>query len=149
MGRAIRGGVAIMLATMCSSMANARHVDWPNIHEGLWEFTISYHMPGTMLRQTESYTDTRCISRNDPMPRIERSGQECTSVLQDHFGRSVSWQVNCSSQWEMVHGMGRMHYIDNTARGNVFMQIMGPIAPPQPMVFEINGRRLGDCEKGK
>lgn len=126
-----------------SASAGATH-SGPEISEGLWEFTIRYDVMGVPYRSAP-YMDTRCITDADPIPRIERPGHECTATADDHLGRIVSWAINCSSDGEMVQGMGRMSYRRDRADGNVFMQALGPNAAPQPVVFTISGRRLGNC----
>lgn len=112
---------------------------------GKWEFDIQYNFVG--LPQTfPSYSTVQCLDEANPVPDISRVGHECRQALQGEFGRTYTWQLNCSTEWEMVHGMGRIHYREEKATGDVHLQVINPFNPPQPMVFYIEGRRLGNCD---
>ncbi len=116
------------------------------IRSGEWEFSIEYRLAG-VPQEFPGYTHTQCITPRDPIPRISRPGHECNAALQGVFGRSANWLLNCSTTWEMVQGMGRIHYWDNEAEGNIHLQIMGPQNPPQNMHYNIEGRYLGPCKE--
>ncbi len=117
---------------------------WNDFEEGLWEFEVRYEVTGDPARFAP-YTTTRCLSRDEPFPRIEREGQECKLHRQPALGRSVSWIVNCSSDWEMVHGQGRMTYVRDHGNGSLYVQILGPSSSPYNMVFHLRGQRVGEC----
>lgn len=117
-----------------------------SIQKGLWEFDIEYDFIG-VPQHFPSYKIRKCVTAADPAPTISRPGQSCNEVLQGRFGRTFTWQVNCSSEWEIVQGMGRIHYIGERARGDVHVQASNPFNPPQPIVFRIRGERLGVCEE--
>lgn len=112
---------------------------------GQWEFEVWYNFVGVPQR-FPSYTQVQCISEGEPIPDISRAGHECRQQLEGEFGRTYTWQLNCSTDWEMVHGMGRIHYWGERARGDVHLQVINPYNPPQPMVFHIKGQRLGECQ---
>jgi hypothetical protein len=115
-----------------------------SINEGLWEFDIRYDFIGIPQHFPE-YAKKQCISTAAPVPTISRPGQECGDRLQGRFGQTFTWQVDCTTEWEMVQGMGRSHYLGNQAIGDVHLQVLNPFNPPQPMLFRLRGRRLGDC----
>lgn len=138
MGRKI-GLTLLMLWGASSAQAEMRFT------EGLWEFAIRYDFIG-IPQHFPAYVTRQCVTNADPIPTISRSGQECNDSLQGRFGRTITWQVNCSTEWEMVHGMGRIHYLGDQAIGDVHLQVVNPYNPPQPMLFRIRGNRLGDCE---
>ncbi len=111
---------------------------------GSWEFDITYDLIG--LPQTfPGYTIKQCIDNSTPFPSISRPGNECKMQLQGRFGNTITWTVNCSDDWEMVQGMGRIHYNQGKAHGDVHLQILNPHNPPQMMEFRIQGRRIASC----
>jgi len=115
------------------------------VQEGMWEFDIRYDFIG-VPQHFPSYKVRQCISNNAPMPSISREGQNCTDKLQGQFGRVYTWEVNCSNEWEIVQGMGRIQYVGEKAQGDVHVQVSNPYNPPQPMVFHLNGQRIGQCD---
>lgn len=115
--------------------------------DGLWEFAIHYEFIG-IPQHFPAYDKRQCISRAAPVPAISRPGQECSDTVQGRFvGGTITWALDCSTEWEMVQGMGRIHYAGDTADGDVHLQVVNPFNPPQPMVFHIQGKRIGDCVK--
>jgi hypothetical protein len=113
---------------------------------GAWEFEVEYDLIG--IPQTfPRYSVKQCMNEANPFPNIARSGDECQMQMQGHFGRTYTWMVNCSTSWEMVQGMGRIHYFRDRARGDIHMQIINPHNPPQSMIYRIKGRYLGECEE--
>jgi hypothetical protein len=114
--------------------------------EGLWEFDVRYDFIG-IPQHFPSYKVRQCMTADAPIPTISRPGQNCTDHLQGQFGRTYTWQVNCSTEWEMVQGMGRIHYLGDRAQGDVHVQVLNPYNPPQPIVFRLRGERLGECEQ--
>jgi len=118
----------------------------PGLSPGSWQFDVSYDLIG--VPQTfPSYSITQCLDENSPFPSISRPGHECQMQMQGHFGRTYTWMVNCSSDWEMVQGMGRIHYFRDHTNGDVHLQILNPHNPPQMMVFHLEGRYLGPCKE--
>ena len=116
------------------------------LQEGKWKFDIRYDFIGIPQHFPE-YSKTQCITLDDPLPDISRPGHECTKQLQGQFSRTYTWVENCSTDWEMVQGMGRIHYWGEQAQGDVHLQVVNPFNPPQPMVFRIRGQRIGNCEE--
>ena len=114
------------------------------LNSGSWEFDIKYDLIG--LPQTfPGYSQTQCIDSSSPFPSINRPGNECRAQLQGQFGNTYTWTLNCSDDWEMVQGMGRVHYQQETAHGDIHLQILNPHNPPQMMEFSFKGRRVGEC----
>ena len=114
---------------------------------GSWEFDIKYDLIG--IPQTfPGYTVKQCMDAKTPYPSISQPGREdeCQAQMQRSFARTYTWMMDCSSDWEMVQGMGRIHYYGEKARGDVHLQILNPHNPPQSMVFRIKGRHLGECK---
>lgn len=111
---------------------------------GNWKFDVSYDLVG--IPQTfPGYTIQQCLDDGTPFPTISRPGHECQMQMQGRFGRTYTWMVNCSNDWEMVQGMGRIHYRREEAKGDVHLQILNPHNPPQMMVFHMEGHYLGPC----
>ena len=136
--------MASLLCTAVSVMPSTVPAD-TEVIDGLWEFNIRYELIGVPQKMPE-YLSKQCITESAPIPAISREGQECTERVQGRFGRTFTWQVDCSTEWEMVQGMGRIHYAGKEASGDVHLQVVNPYNPPQPMVFHLNGKRLGACE---
>jgi hypothetical protein len=141
MNKAYAGGIAALLLFLALP-AQAQM----SIEEGLWEFDVRYDFIG-IPQHFPSYKVKHCVSADSPIPKIARPGQNCTDSLQGRFGRTFTWQVNCSTEWEIVQGMGRIHYLGDHAQGDVHVQVSNPFNPPQPILFRIRGERLGDCEE--
>lgn len=136
----------LLLACGAASAARAdSNPFWDDFEEGLWQFEIDYQIVGAPRLPGQRYASNRCLTRDDPYPRIEREGQECRLSRQPPVGRSLSWSVNCSSDWEMVNGQGRMHYVRDHGSGDIRMQIHGQASPPYEMVFHLRARRIGAC----
>lgn len=123
-----------------SAMAERQPIQYGN-----WSFDVEYDLIG-IHQEFPGYTINQCIDSNMPYPNISRPGNECGMTMQGRFGRTVTWMVNCSTDWEMVQGMGRMHYHRDRAQGNIHMQILNPHNTPQSMVFRIRGHYLGPCD---
>ncbi len=112
---------------------------------GNWEFEVSYDLIG--IPQTfPGYTVKQCLDTTTPFPNISRPGNNCQTQLQGRFGRTYTWMLNCSDDWEMVQGMGRIHYRQGEAHGDVHLQILNPHNTPQLMKFRIKGKRTGPCD---
>ncbi len=139
-----KGGMAGSLMAILSVMSSTVHAD-TEVIDGLWEFSIRYELIG-MPQKLPEYVSKQCITESAPVPSISREGQECAERMQGRFGHTFTWQVDCSTEWEMVQGMGRIHYAGKEASGDVHLQVVNPYNPPQPMVFHLNGKRLGACE---
>jgi hypothetical protein len=136
------GRTAGLLLVLASQSCLAEKME---IETGLWEFAIRYEFIGVPQHFPE-YVKKQCISAAAPVPAISRPGQECKDTLQGRFGQNtLTWELDCSTDWEMVHGMGRIHYDGAKASGDVHLQVLNPYNPPQPMVFRIKGKRLGNC----
>lgn len=138
----MRTGAIVSLMVLFPLLSQAA----PVLEEGKWKFDISYDFIGIPQHFPE-YSKTQCITRQDPLPEISRPGHECTRQLQGRFSRTYTWFENCSTDWEMVQGMGRIHYWGEEAHGDVHLQVLNPFNPPQPMIFRIRGKRLGDCDR--
>ena len=112
---------------------------------GSWEFEVTYDL--ISVPQTfPSYSVSQCLDEATPFPNIPRPGNPCQTQLQGHFGRTYTWTLNCSDDWEMVQGMGRIHYKNEQAQGDVHLQILNPHNSPQLMEFRIKGKRTGACD---
>ena len=138
--------VSILLPGIMILLSNSASGEWPALQTGVWEFDVDYDLIG--IPQTfPHYTITECISDEHPYPTISRPGDECQSLPQGQFGQTYTWSMNCSTNWETVQGMGRMHYFRNRAHGDVHLQIFNPQNPPQMMVFRLEGKYTGrQCE---
>jgi len=116
------------------------------VEEGLWRFDIRYELIG--IPQTfPSYQKTQCITKEKPVPDISRRGHECKTHLRGTFGQMETWQIDCSNDAETTQGMGRIIYDKDKATGDVHIQIVSTISPPEFMVFYVQGKRLGACKK--
>ena len=116
----------------------------PPFAPGSWTFEVSYDLIG--VPQTfPGYTVTQCLDEASPFPNISRPANPCQTQLQGRFGQTYTWTLNCSDDWEMVQGMGRIHYSQGQAEGDVHLQILNPHNTPQLMEFRIKGKRSGPC----
>lgn len=114
------------------------------INAGKWAFNVEYDLIG--IPQTfPGYTLQECLSEEKPFPSISRPGDECEMNLQGRFGSLYTWTLNCSDDWEMVQGMGRIDYNGESAAGDAHLQIVNPHNAPQMMEFRIQGKRQGNC----
>jgi hypothetical protein len=129
---------AVALGPQSAAMASEES------YEGSWKFRVHYDLIG-IPQNFPGYTTVQCITQATPFPNISRQGNECETMLQGRFGSMVTWTVNCSDDWEMVQGMGRITYHQGKAQGDVHLQIINPHNSPQMMEFTIEGQRLGPC----
>lgn len=133
------GGIVFLLL---SSPLRAEMV----LREGLWAFDVHYDLIG-IPQHFPSYRVKQCISADAPIPKISHPEQQCKERLQGRFGHMYTWQVDCSNEWEIVQGMGRIHYLGDHALGDVHIQVSNPFNPPQPILYRIHGEWLGKCDK--
>ncbi len=139
MNKALLGGIGLMLLTppLQAEMG---------FQEGLWEFDVRYDFIG-IPQHFPSYKIRQCMRADAPIPTISRPEQQCREKLQGQFGRTYTWQVDCSNDWEIVQGMGRIHYLGDHAQGDVHIQVSNPYNPPQPILYRLRGERLGRCKE--
>lgn len=132
------------VGTLCALLLSPL-ISFAESPSGSWRFDVEYELIG--IPQTfPSYQITQCLNMNTPYPNISRPGHECQLQLQGRFGRTYTWMVNCSTDWEMVQGAGRIHFNGKQASGDVHLQILNPHNPPQHMVFHIKGQHQGNCK---
>ncbi len=112
--------------------------------KGAWRFNIEYELVG-LPQKFPAYQFEQCLDSGPPIPNINRPGNECKVELQGIFDTLHTWTLDCSDDWEMVQGMGRINYTGSGARGEVYLQILNPHNPPQIMSYTINGTHLGRC----
>lgn len=115
------------------------------VKTGLWEFNIRYDYIG-MHQKLPGFVTKQCITEATPVPSISRVGQECRDRVQGRFGQTFTWAVDCSTEGETVQGIGRINYDEEVASGDVHLQVLNAFNLPQPMVFHLKGKRLGDCQ---
>ena len=109
-----------------------------------WLFDISYDIPG-VAQTFPPYRRDQCLTAAAPVPDVSNPGQHCTTLLHGRFGNTLTWQIDCSSEWEIVQGAGRVTFNGESAGGNVQFQILSPFNAPQYMVFHIEGKPGGSC----
>ncbi len=135
---------ALALLSTTSALAAAAEPTPFMPKEGLWRFTVSYRLMG-IPQEFSDYQIEQCLSPSDAIPHIERH-TECSHTPHHGFmPQPLLWFVDCSSDEELVHGQGRLHFMGDRAHGNVFMQVLANTNPPQAMVFELEGRYVGAC----
>ncbi len=113
--------------------------------DGLWEHEIRYELSGTP-QVFPTYVRTHCVSAQHPIPNISRPGHECTVSPKSWDGQKIVWSLDCSTDTEIVQGMGTADYAGDQLEGNVYLQILSATNPYQSMVFTITGKRVGPCE---
>lgn len=135
--------VSILSMTLLSPMLGMASPQ-SEFEHSQWEFEISYSLIG--VPQTfPIYKLSQCIDSSSPFPSINRPGNECKAQLQGEFGNTYTWSLDCSDDWEMVQGMGRIHFMGGEAHGDVHLQILNPHNPPQIMEFLFKGKAIGGC----
>ena len=135
-------GVLAFAVFMLASEAQARM----DIHEGLWEFSVGYQLPGAYQNYPQ-YTIRQCMTADDPIPRFTLQNQDCQSTLYRNINGSVTWQMTCTNDTEMVQGMGHVSYWEDEFYGTVNLQIMGPYhVHQQPMYYTLYGQYVGPCK---
>jgi len=110
-----------------------------------WSFDIRYNIGG-VAQPLAAYHHEQCLTEASPVPDIAKPGQSCTTRLHSRFGNTLTWQIDCSSDWEIVQGVGRISFEDGHAGGKVHLQILSPVNAPQQMVLNIEGRAAGRCD---
>ncbi len=134
-------GLAVATSFATAAEPSKKQAD---LEPGLWQFHIQYDVMG-MPQTFEPYTTTRCISHDDPLPQVRRSGQECLQAQKPSVGNTIRWELDCSTDAELVHGQGRIRYVRNRGNGEVYVQTLGVSSPPYTMAFHIQGERIGTC----
>lgn len=110
-----------------------------------WSFDIRYNIGG-VAQPLAAYHHEQCLTEAAPVPDIAKPGQSCSTHLHSRFGNTLTWQIDCSSDWEIVQGVGRLSFEDGHAGGTVHLQILSPVNAPQQMVLNIEGRAAGRCD---
>lgn len=109
-----------------------------------WKFEIRYEIAG-IAGTFPAYHREQCLSNVAPMPDITTPGQQCSARVHGWFGDTLTWQVDCSSDWEIVQGVGRVTFDKGRAGGDVHFQILSPGNAPEYMVFHIEGASGSSC----
>lgn len=109
-----------------------------------WVFATRYEMDG-VAQPLAAVRSEYCLSDAAPIPDIALPGQECSSHLHGRFGDTLTWQLDCSSDWEIVQGAGRLTFKEDIAQGELHLQILSPVDTPQQMVLRLEGRAAGRC----
>ena len=116
----------------------------PNMHPGLWETTVRTEMSG-MPMQMPPVTHRQCIRKQDLVPQVASSDQECRIVDQNTEGNSVSWRIQCDSSDMQMEGSGKLTYAGDSYRGRIDIQTQDGPMGAMTMVQKLEGRRVGDC----
>ena len=111
-----------------------------------WLFDIRYNISG-ITESFPAYHRAQCLTDSTPMPDIATSGQQCTTRIHGRHGNTLTWMIDCSSEWEVVQGVGSVTFDAGKAGGDVHMQILSTSGAPQYMVFHIEGRAGGSCDR--
>jgi len=112
-----------------------------------WLFDLSYSVAGIALT-VPVHTKEQCSADAVPIPDISRPGYQCTSRRQQWFdNKTLVWQLDCSNDWESIQGTGRVNFDGDKAAGDIHLQIINPVSPPEYMAVAFQGRPLGECKK--
>lgn len=143
----LKMAASLIGAVLLLGGATARCAEKDTIHAGQWDYSIEYHITG-IPQSFPAYQLSSCLDEEKPIPTITRMGQECSVSHSSRFGNTVSWALDCSSEWEIVQGVGRIHFFpDDTFHGNINLQITGSTFPPRMMMMRLDGKRVGECVK--
>lgn len=109
-----------------------------------WNFNVRYDIAG-ITQTLPAYHRQQCLTEATPVPDISLPGQQCKTHVHGRFGNTLTWRVDCSSDWEIVQGVGRITFDGGRAGGDIHVQILSPSDVPQNMVFHIEGRTVNSC----
>jgi hypothetical protein len=99
----------LMVVLLLTAVAFAYAGSGPDIHEGLWEITVDFEMPGMPIKMPPS-TYTQCIKKNEAIPHNDQPGQQCVQKNVKVKGGTVSWTMECTNQGGKMVGKGVITY---------------------------------------
>ncbi len=111
-----------------------------------WLFDLSYSVAG-IASTVPIHTKDQCAADALPIPDISRPGYQCKSRARSWFDKTLVWQIDCSNDWESIQGTGRVSFDDNKAEGDIHLQIINPVSPPEYMAVAFKGKTSGVCKK--
>ncbi len=138
-------GALLLVQSLTPLHAEVEAFESGPFEAGLWEVSVSYELIGVEHQKFHPYTLQKCLTESDPVPPIGREGHDCRSTPEGFVGERFNWLLDCSNDWELIHGLGRAYFSGESLEGNVWMQVLSSNNPPQPMIFTFTGKRIGDC----
>lgn len=129
-----------------ASYAKAAPVD---MREGQWEHTMETKIEGLPFEMPAMpFTVTRCVTKDDLVPRTEKNDGKCEILDQKISGNTVKWKVKCKDEAGMSEGQGEITYRGESYSGKMSMTTTEKKSK-QVMTSNVSmkGRRIGDCPK--
>ncbi len=98
-------------------------------------------MPMAMPPQTL----TECLSKQDPIPKTDASGQDCKIKDMEQTKDTVTWKMECKQDGRNMVSNGKMVYKGDTFEGTIIIDT-GAQGGNMVMTTTITGKRIGDCQ---
>jgi len=117
-----------------------------NMQPGLWETTITMHMPGMPMVPPPT-TQRTCITREDLVPKDPQSSKDCQRLDHNIEGNTVTWNAECTHDGGTMVGNGKITYAGDTYQGSMEMEMRNGPGGGMTMSQTLTGRRIGDCPK--
>jgi len=128
-------GMVISLALASIAVADSG----PDIHEGEWNITVDFDMPGMPMKMPPQ-TYTQCIKKDNAVPKNEKPNQACVTKSTKIKGNTIEWTMQCNNPGGKMTGNGQITYHGDTMNGTMIMEGQGI-----SMTSHYKGQRMGDC----
>ncbi|HSW13788.1 MAG TPA: DUF3617 family protein [Solimonas sp.] len=154
----------MLLGLVVSGVAFA--ADGPKV--GKWEYNSTMKMdggpqmpqmqlpPGVQLPpgmqmpqmgpQGMSMKFTRCITKDDMVPKNDQGKEKCTVTKMDQKGNTVNWAVSCDTPQGKAQGEGTATYTGDSMTSVMTTTINDKDMGKIKMTQNMTGRYLGACQ---
>ena len=117
-----------------------------NMHPGLWESTITSHMP-SMPMAPPPVVQRNCITKEDLVPQDPEAARDCKRLEHKIEGSTITWSAECQHEGMTTVGTGRITYAGDSYSGTMDMEMRGGPMGSIKMTQSMEGHRVGDCAK--
>lgn len=116
-----------------------------DFNPGLYEITSTVSMPGMQDGSFPPQTVTQCMTKQEPIPNKNSTGQSCEVKDMEQNGNTITWSMECDQQGQMITSKGKMVYRGNSFEGTITTN-MGTQAGNMTVTTMISGKRISDCQ---
>ncbi|MFH1807734.1 MAG: DUF3617 family protein [Pseudomonadota bacterium] len=118
-----------------------------NMKPGKWETTIEVEMPGMPMKMPPIKA-VSCATEKDLVPSTAQKDQDCKVLKQKITNSTVEWTVSCKDpKGGVATGEGKVTYSGDSYQGQMVMTIGGGAQGTMKMLYKMQGKHLGACDK--
>jgi hypothetical protein len=135
--------ITLIFTLTCASFLFSMNSFAFDFNPGEYQITSKVEMPG-MPGGMPPITITECVSKQDPIPQINNTDQDCTIQNMKKNGNTVTWEMECNQEGQKIESKGKMVYSGDNFTGTI-TTTMGTEAGNMVVNTKITGTRIGSC----